>query len=323
MSFVLFDHDGHSATIPEDCKTDDIKFALDKVMRQTDHPLSQDVRTMIFRQSMMSLPKRQGADIQCIIDYAIEFNIPLRGVHLTVFTIEALATYARYFNGNHLTAREKRIEVMWSSVLLPRLDDRQFILVVKMMVQAMATYPYDAHLPMISPDQLIRVFKMYPCEDVSVVDQTLEPMDVDYKQHLWPLVIASIHNPDGRVFEYVRDKYLATRLIELKDITIDQNVNLQSLCKMIAFNTNTQHCAGDRSCKLTFSFTCWDEIVKSLALIGSLKDPNIVSALIRDDRCDEDQSWITKSRQCMDDTIVCLKCKLPNVLVDMVLQYLV
>ncbi len=148
----------------------------------------------------------------------------------------------------------------------------------------------------------------------------------------------SIVNPDGRVFDALMNATLDAMVHNHSpDAYIDPHSttlciyspNLRSLTKWIQFVLSRKYAKGWGDPSLRFRIPFEAQSLESLALIGSFKDSAFVDVVLKIGSTMDcnfhrptREELIKMDRQ-SDTVISCLKLKLPNVLVDLVLQYLV
>ncbi len=294
-------------------------YRKEDVIRELDHAMKlievHDYQ-VVFSLAAATLGGRDDVGIQYVIDYAIDKKIPLILIDsLRSLTHTSIDRYVAYLNmGGDLPiesiAEARRylpnvfIEAQWSG-------DREFVSLVQILIKV-------SHLMTVeSRDRvrldIVRVAKLVKYEDfialIKLRDhpcQQLEDVNV-----ILPAISASLQNPDVRVFDYFYDTYLVTRDIDLTELIVGIPV-ARSFRKLILFAHSIKQYPQIASIS--------NDVFVQLALLGTFKDPllrNNFSTIFN-----FEPSYISDVCNKADLVICCLKSKLPNVLVDLIIQYI-
>ncbi len=271
----------------------------------------------VLTQAATNLGLRNDTDIQYVIDYAMDKKIPLILTDtLRSLTPASIDRYLAYLNlGTNSpieSIAEARkylpnvfVETQWSR-------DEEFVQLVRIFVKAshLMTEASRNEVDL----NIVRVARLVNYEDFIALIKLKSGscLQLSDKTKITWAIGGSIQNPDPRAFDYFFDKYLVTLEVDLRKLVVSCP-NIRSLRKLMLFAYGMDRYP---------TFERLDRVVFSqLALLGTFKLESL--------RREFDTTAI--GRQCdmlflnaqAEIVISCLKTNLPNVLVDLVLQYLV
>ncbi len=250
-------------------------------------------------------------EIQYVIDYAIAHNIELRfGANITFLSKQSLDRYLLYFN-TRLRKDSQRAFVYDITIRLELVDDTEFV----SLVNILSKIDVDDWNNRYTVD-INRVVRLMCYKDVMRVLKMNVMVSTMTKGRIKRAFCSSLINPDSRVFDHFFDTYLigsSAYKIDPTLIRVADKPNIRSLFKLI------RHLSATPDTQVTYRFTQYDKTVQKLALLGALKHRNIVHALKLNDS--GGMAKLIRYDHLADNVITCLKSKLPNVLADLVLQY--
>ncbi len=306
--------------LPEDCSNEDVGDALDEALNNPD---SLTVRNQIINQAASCL---FPDDLQYVLDYASKRSIPV-DLDATVQYSDhpSIQKYLTYLRQHQLSIPKMLYDrIIHILIYSPNLH---FVAWVKMLARERFTISETTQL---NRGSLVHRLIRSVCYH-DMVQLLGHPKSFTSDTILMWLDV-SIQNPDTRVFDTILDALHDcppdTHRLN-SDIPYLYDPNLRSLTKLIKFVLSRKYAKGedDPSCRFRISFKM--EELESMALLGPFKDPLFIDMVleigktrtINFDRATRDR--LKRMDQLADQVITCLRSKLPNVLVDLVLDYLV
>ncbi len=288
----------------------------------------------------VTLGERNGDDFKFVLDYAIKHQIQVKcTVELARLLDSSLAKYIEYFSGKHLSdaTKMKCCQTVIGGMLNdsmthgPKLARLINILLKLNLQDASSTYKVQVDAKF---GKQLREVLLLGCQFSNYNDfiklynlqsqpHLFEPID----RHAVKFLRTSMYNRDGRVFDYFYDKYVLTNKIEIRlmAVALSSLCNPRSLLKLLKAEMKQ----NDSGHFYRYGLTRNIEVMQRFALLGEFKDPMFVKGFHSDDvplaesKIEETRDLLRNIDTQSDTVIRCLKSKLPNVLVDLVLSYLV
>ncbi len=323
--------------VPNGCSLEEIDDALDKAMNDPD---SIHVREKIVAQAGLKLFGNPD-ELKHLLDYASKRSIPVVLAHeLTSDRYRSMSIYLNYL-GTHAStmptvsiARTEFVDRMIRS--LQYCHEDRFVLRVKILVNGGFNFrevARDERNTGSIEHALHRSSKLLCYEDfVRFLDISSGSKWMMCLKHLtclntfklsFGLLNYSIQNPDGKVFDLILDNFPIDTVLHASIPYID-DFNPRSLVKLVKLNLS---CGNDLARQLRVPYKV--DAFQLLALLGTYKDTLLLDTLISLGltRSYGSELLTREALRAMDHladmVISCLRTKLPNVLVDLVLQYLV
>ncbi len=277
----------------------------------------------------ITLGKRNADDFKFVLDYAIKRNIAIGpSVEFVDLLDSSLVKYFEYFNGNHLTAEAKMNYRHTMMTVAVACHDSKFTPVLNILFKLNfqdTTGPIGSifkkdlrHVLMVATRSVdySHFIKLLTIQRMPHLFVSLDILAAYFIQ-------GSTFNPDGRVFDYFFDKYainIDSNAIYLGALGLSGKLNTRSAFKFLKAEMKQSKKGYFNRHELAQN----GNLMREFALLGAFKDPMFVRGLHPKDVpvMLETRNFLKTIDNQSDKVIACLKSKFPNVLADLVLQYL-
>lgn len=314
-------HHHFNCNVRVDCSDKEIGDALDKAIN---HPESIHVRQMILSQTASFLFHDLGK-LGYVFEYSTRRSIPIFLNVAKIHDDSIARKYLEYLRLQDSDVRNVLYENIVDNLCVP--NDKELVRQLQMLIRVGFVI---AELSEHQAEYIIYPVIRLLCYDdfVQCTNQRIGRCTDWLKRSKWfkvSLLDHSIQNPDGRVFDAMLDA-----LVDIEpnsDLQYLHNPNPRSLTKLIKFALSRKCTKGwDLSRRLRTSLRF--HAFESIALLGQFRDPAFIDMMLKMRSIQLNSHYPTREEfpeldRRADIVITCLKGKLPNVLVDLVLQYLV
>ncbi len=297
--------------MPDDVSIEEIAYKLDQVMNDT---RSIHVRKEIIDQAVNG--HFGSADgYKYLLDHASKYNIPIDLKLIVGFAdIACTQIYLMYLRDHGLmigkALYDNIIKVLdQCSGHDPRVS---FVPWIRMLVEEKFVLREDTEF---TRGIIDRAIPIVPYDDFIRLLNNRQSFKSNFDQ-----VLESIQNPDGKLFDFLYEK-CSTRQLE-STVPDFWEFNVRSLAKLMRFESQR-----DTDLSRIFRAKVNGQCLESMAMLGLLKDQSFVNTLfkisLRYISYKITHPKVTEANRQANVVIACMKSKLPNVLVDMVLDYLI